>query len=265
MTEILYVDTEGFTAGDFDSYLSLLPAGAREKALSCRDFEARKNRLFTRLLLQKMYGPGVMLKENGSGKPYLVRETGRASAPDAGRTCTAGGTDGVNEVRISEIKAGGFAGGGGLIQKTPSPPADALPYFSISHSGNIAACAFSDCEAGFDVEYMRRGRDVVPLAERFFTKEETCYVAGSKDRSAAFYYIWTRKEAFLKAAGIGLRVKLSAFSVLEEGTPEIITAPGAPAAVKFPGFLKSVSLREDYAAALCIAGGRQTSAPSAGP
>jgi len=111
---------------------------------------------------------------------------------------------------------------------------------------------------------MRRGRDVVPLAERFFTKEEACYVAGSKDRSAAFYYIWTRKEAFLKAAGIGLRVKLSAFSVLEDGTPEI-TAPGAPAAVKFPGFLKSVNLREDYAAALCIAGGRQASAPSAGP
>ncbi|MFN4217604.1 MAG: 4'-phosphopantetheinyl transferase superfamily protein, partial [Brevinematales bacterium] len=33
-----------------------------------------------------------------------------------------------------------------------------------------------------------------------------------------FYDVWTAKEAYLKARGIGIRVKLSSFSVIQDGT-----------------------------------------------
>lgn len=79
-------------------------------------------------------------------------------------------------------------------------------HFSISYRSGWAALALADTPCGVDVEPLRDGVDVVDLADHVFTDEERAYfddvaVAG---RQAAFYGLWTRKEALVKAAGVGI-------------------------------------------------------------
>jgi len=80
-------------------------------------------------------------------------------------------------------------------------------WFNLSHSGDIALCAVSTCgEIGVDVEEVTPLRDVERLATRHFSPEELVdwqALDGSK-RLDGFYRVWTRKEALLKAAGLGL-------------------------------------------------------------
>ncbi|MGI6280207.1 MAG: 4'-phosphopantetheinyl transferase family protein [Acutalibacteraceae bacterium] len=82
-------------------------------------------------------------------------------------------------------------------------------YFSISHSKNFAAVAFSDTAVGLDIEVLRPVN--LKLANRFFSPEESAF-AGDELK---FLQIWTRKEAYLKQSGIGLSTNLSAFNTLD--------------------------------------------------
>lgn len=83
-------------------------------------------------------------------------------------------------------------------------------HFNISHSEDIIAVAMSSAPVGVDIEKLR---DVNPkIAERHFTEKEKSYVKTNAD----FFYVWTRKEAYLKKTGVGLRQSLSSFCVLED-------------------------------------------------
>lgn len=83
-------------------------------------------------------------------------------------------------------------------------------HFNISHSKDIIAVAVSSAPVGVDVEILR---DVnLKIAERRFTEKEKDFVITNED----FFYVWTRKEAYLKKTGKGLRQSLSSFCVLDE-------------------------------------------------
>ena len=77
------------------------------------------------------------------------------------------------------------------------------PAVSISHSGDIVACAVCDAgDIGVDVEFARQSRDVDAIARRYFHPEEAEWLAGQPaDR---FYMLWVLKEAWLKATGTGI-------------------------------------------------------------
>ena len=88
-------------------------------------------------------------------------------------------------------------------------------HFNLSHSGQIAAAVFADCEVGCDVELVERAD--MDLARRFFSKKEYQYLTGFMDerqRNQAFYRLWTLKESFVKAIGAGLMLPLDAFEIL---------------------------------------------------
>jgi 4'-phosphopantetheinyl transferase len=75
--------------------------------------------------------------------------------------------------------------------------------FSLSHSAGLALIAVAlDTDLGVDVEHIRPNPDVVALARRFFPPDEAAAVAADPP---SFYRYWTRREAFLKALGLGLR------------------------------------------------------------
>lgn len=61
-------------------------------------------------------------------------------------------------------------------------------YFSISHSGEYIAIAFSDCDCGIDIEEIKE-RDFRAISKRMGFK------SGSKDE---FYYNWTKYESEYK-------------------------------------------------------------------
>ena len=87
--------------------------------------------------------------------------------------------------------------------------------FSISHTANKVIVALTEnAKIGVDVELKSKGS--LLLAERFFCDEEVEWLKAQNDLQEAFTYIWTRKEALVKAAGTGIRMPLKSFNVLPE-------------------------------------------------
>lgn len=80
--------------------------------------------------------------------------------------------------------------------------------FNVSHSENMVAVAVSDRNIGVDLE---KTRNINPkLIDRYFTKCEKEYISVDlPDWQTRFFEVWTKKEAFLKRSGVGLRVKLN--------------------------------------------------------
>jgi len=84
--------------------------------------------------------------------------------------------------------------------------------FNVSHSDGVALMAISHgVEVGIDVEAIRPMADANQIAARFFSPRETAELRALSPRS--FFTCWTRKEAYLKARGLGLAQQLRAFSV----------------------------------------------------
>ena len=81
-------------------------------------------------------------------------------------------------------------------------------HISVSHGGGLAAVAVSEHgPIGIDVEHVDSRRHLLAIAKRFFAPDEHAALerCGTDERTALFHQWWTRKEAVLKATGIGLR------------------------------------------------------------
>ena len=90
------------------------------------------------------------------------------------------------------------------------------PPFSVSHSGDVAVIAVSGAgPVGVDVEEVRLIPELEQLAARTFARDEAATLAAlpAADRANAFFRIWTAKEAYVKALGVGLAMPLDAFTV----------------------------------------------------
>ena len=88
--------------------------------------------------------------------------------------------------------------------------------FSVSHSGGLVLLAFTRRVAvGVDVERVRMNADCDAIAGRFFAPMERRALASiaEPDRTAAFFACWTRKEALLKAVGLGISRGLARVAV----------------------------------------------------
>ena len=87
------------------------------------------------------------------------------------------------------------------------------PEFNLSDSGDLALIAISDGPpVGIDVERVREVEHE-RLARRFFSVLECAALESCPDPAVAFFTIWTRKEAVVKATGRGISGGLSAFTV----------------------------------------------------
>ncbi len=82
--------------------------------------------------------------------------------------------------------------------------------FSISHSGPWLVVAVGDTAVGVDIEMPRPRRNMMDLAERFFSARDIRYLrdAAEMARDRAFFRLWVAKEAALKCAGVGLALHL---------------------------------------------------------
>ena len=93
--------------------------------------------------------------------------------------------------------------------------------FYVSHSGNLAVFGFAlDRALGIDIEKIRYDLDCWDLAQRYFAKEEIAALAqlSGDARNQAFFNVWTRKEAYIKAIGMGVSFPLDRFAVTS-GSP----------------------------------------------
>jgi 4'-phosphopantetheinyl transferase len=107
--------------------------------------------------------------------------------------------------------------------------------FNISHSGDYVVLAFgSDSEIGVDIEFIDPGTETSELLDFFVQEEKELLLrcAGVE----TFFDIWVRKEAVLKAAGIGIVNGLNMFSCISD----IVHYNGKK------WFLKKNHIAEDY-------------------
>jgi 4'-phosphopantetheinyl transferase len=89
-------------------------------------------------------------------------------------------------------------------------------HFSISYRNGYAALALGSAPLGIDIELIQDGIDMQAIADRYFTPHERNYLAAAaqSDRGSVFVRLWTRKEALVKAAGVGID-KLADANALE--------------------------------------------------
>lgn len=90
-------------------------------------------------------------------------------------------------------------------------------YFNITHTRDAFALAiYKDNIVGIDLERINQNIAIHSIIESYFSKDEREYILESsagmetKDR---FFLLWTRKEALLKALGVGIIDKLSQIEV----------------------------------------------------
>jgi len=86
--------------------------------------------------------------------------------------------------------------------------------FSVSHSSGHAVVAVThQSDLGIDIEESRRIDHLDSLAQRYLAPVEIEQLASADDRVRGFWMVWTRKEAYVKALGIGLSGPICEFAV----------------------------------------------------
>jgi 4'-phosphopantetheinyl transferase len=100
--------------------------------------------------------------------------------------------------------------------------------FNLSHSGSFALVAVTQSRIiGVDVERMREGISSLSIARQYFSPAEIAELetVPAEQKETAFFACWTRKEAFIKAKGLGLSLPLDSFDVsLTPDEPSILRA-----------------------------------------
>ena len=95
--------------------------------------------------------------------------------------------------------------------------------FNISHAGDYVAAVVERGSVGVDIEQCREVRDMESIVDRYFHRKEQAvwHDLPPARRPAAFFLLWSAREAAMKCAGLGLAKGLSVTRVdpgiLEQG------------------------------------------------
>ncbi len=103
-------------------------------------------------------------------------------------------------------------------------------HFNLSHSGDVALVAVASAPVGVDVERIKEMADFAKIARRHFApvELESVLQTAAEEQPRAFHAIWTRKEAFVKATGLGLRFPLTDFSTGGAAEAPFLMMKGQP-------------------------------------
>jgi 4'-phosphopantetheinyl transferase len=126
--------------------------------------------------------------------------------------------------------------------------------FSMSRSRSLVLIAVAwNREVGIDVEYIAPDPIDISIAQRRFSEKEVAILRGldQERRPEAFFWLWVRKEACLKAAGKGLSLPLDSVDA-SLGITDFIEMTACPDPVRW----SSITFKPEraYAAALCTTG-----------
>ncbi|UCE62812.1 MAG: 4'-phosphopantetheinyl transferase superfamily protein [Nitrospirota bacterium] len=88
--------------------------------------------------------------------------------------------------------------------------------YSLSHTKGLSVCAVAfEQMIGVDVESLQRTPSHRDISKRFFAAPEAAYLETIDEgqKRAEFIRLWTLKEAFVKARGLGLSIPLNSFEI----------------------------------------------------
>ncbi|HKI54419.1 MAG TPA: 4'-phosphopantetheinyl transferase superfamily protein, partial [Anaerolineales bacterium] len=110
---------------------------------------------------------------------------------------------------------------------------------------------------GVDVERFRQELEIEKIAHRFFSAKENAELINlsADQQPIGFFNCWTRKEAYIKAHGLGLSLPLDSFEVsLAPNEPVVLraTRPKADEASRWT--LLSLDIDSRHAGAVAVDG-----------
>jgi 4'-phosphopantetheinyl transferase len=226
--DLWLLDSSSVELGDVEkNYKSLLSAAETKRFAGYSLARSRKQLLLSRALLRHVLAFYVAIEDydltSGShGRPQLVAKS-------------------VGENRQEESLA---------------PPEIS---FNISHSRERFVVAVSNAGVvGVDVEYSARQRRVDRLMTRYFSHAEQAALMAlpATQRQERFYALWTLKESYIKAKGLGLALPLADFSFsLAPQAKQICISFNGSLAGESPEpwrFWRSSAAGENYALALAL-------------
>ena len=109
--------------------------------------------------------------------------------------------------------------------------------FNLSHSGERAVCLVSDRECGCDTEKVRDAN--LKIATRYFSPPERdllLSLSDSDEQNRMFFRLWTLKESFMKATGLGFSLPMSGFSIRISGDSVSVDQTSDPFSYSFSEF-----------------------------
>jgi 4'-phosphopantetheinyl transferase len=131
--------------------------------------------------------------------------------------------------------------------------------FNLSHSGDFALLAITQGrKIGVDVERIRTNMELENIASHNFSRLEISELMAlpPEQREIGFFNCWTRKEAYIKAHGLGLSLPLDSFDVsLSPDQPVIFRAArhnNSQESIRWT--LCSLDINPNYAGALAVEG-----------
>lgn len=129
------------------------------------------------------------------------------------------------------------------------------PEFSVTRSENRALIAVSiHGPVGVDIEFVRPVAELDSLAERFFAPGERAALQRVPKNQwiTAFFTLWTRKEAVLKAAGLGLADGLDGFEIPLVPAEAGLTVSPLPGSDRTGWTLFDLNAGPEFKAALAV-------------
>ncbi|MHB8139310.1 MAG: 4'-phosphopantetheinyl transferase family protein [Smithellaceae bacterium] len=125
--------------------------------------------------------------------------------------------------------------------------------FNFSNSENICVYAFTkDGELGIDIEKIHDLPEMDRIVERFFSPNENKIFRSlpEQNRKQSFFKYWARKEALLKAMGLGFSYPLNKVDVLlhhKDSSPVVTKNAGIEWTLydidSFEGFASALALK----------------------
>ncbi|MGZ5008844.1 MAG: 4'-phosphopantetheinyl transferase family protein [Methylobacter sp.] len=108
--------------------------------------------------------------------------------------------------------------------------------FNLSHSADTMVLALGlNCRLGVDIEYCKSRGSLAGLVDKCFAGEEIEYwhKLPETQKTIEFYRFWTRKEAFVKAIGLGIGLGLNRCVINPVNPAEFLRVPDdcGPAAI----------------------------------
>jgi 4'-phosphopantetheinyl transferase len=100
--------------------------------------------------------------------------------------------------------------------------------FSLTHTKGCVACGVTLGETlGVDIERADRSLAVMEIANQYFSQKEAAWLrhCSAETRRVRFAELWTLKEAFLKATGVGLSGSLATVSFRFEEPGRLLFDP----------------------------------------
>ena len=130
--------------------------------------------------------------------------------------------------------------------------------FTVSHSGARALLGFAKSrQLGVDIEQIRSNLDCDAIAHKYFSaaEQKVLCAMSSAELFTAFFRCWTRKEAYIKARGLGLSFPLRDFDVsMLPGEKNALLGTRPNSAEAGLWSLCDLDVGEGYAAALSVEG-----------